>query len=132
MLWPLLIVATLFIAWHVWQAARDRALFTAKPGHTCANLDAKQTKAWLAKHPETQVRDVRSSTEFAGGALPRAANISLSTADFRTRVGKLDREKPVLVYCAGGFRSRQAVAVLKELDFTNIMHLHRGYMSWKP
>jgi rhodanese-related sulfurtransferase len=38
----------------------------------------------------------------------------------------------VLVYCAGGFRSRKAVAKLKELGFKNIQHIHRGYMSWKP
>jgi rhodanese-related sulfurtransferase len=36
----------------------------------------------------------------------------------------------VLIYCAGGFRSRKAVVVLKELGFENIQHLHRGYGSW--
>ena len=44
----------------------------------------------------------------------------------------LDKKKPVLVYCAGGFRSRKAVLKLKELGFQNIQHIHRGYLSWKP
>lgn len=51
---------------------------------------------------------------------------------FDSKVSALDKEKPVLVYCAGGFRSRKAVAKLKELGFQNIQHIHRGYMSWKP
>ena len=45
-------------------------------------------------------------------------------------MAKLDRKKPVLVYCAGGFRSRKAVIVLKELGFENTQHLHGGYGSW--
>jgi rhodanese-related sulfurtransferase len=48
------------------------------------------------------------------------------------KVASLDKKKPVLVYCAGGFRSRKAVVKLKELGFENIQHIHRGYMSWRP
>ena len=76
--------------------------------------------------------DVRSDGEFAGGALPGAVNVSLGDAAFDEKVGALDRSRPVLVYCAGGFRSRKAVAKLKELGFENIQHIHRGYMSWSP
>ncbi len=131
MLWTLLILAVIVTGWYAFEGSWDRRLFTPAPGHTCANLSGAQAHAWLSDHPETQVLDVRSANEFSGGAVPGAVNISLGDDAFRNRVAELDRDKPVLVYCAGGYRSRKAVAVLKELGFSNIQHIHRGYMSWE-
>ena len=132
MLWTLLILAALIAGWYAFEGAWNRRLFAPAPGCTCANLSATEAKAWLAENPDTQVLDVRSAREFADGALLDAVNISLGDDDFRGRVANLDRNKPVLVYCAGGYRSRKAVAVLKELRFANIQHIPRGYMSWQP
>ncbi len=130
MIWFLLILAAVVAGWYLFEGGWDRQLFQAEPGRVCANLNAGQAQAWLRSHPETQVLDVRSANEFAGGALPGAVNLSLGSAEFESRVATLDRTKPVLVYCAGGYRSRKAVATLKQLGFENIQHLHRGYLSW--
>lgn len=128
MLWTLVILIAMVAGWYVYEGLWDRALFTGG----CHNLSASEANAWLLEHPETQVLDVRSKGEYDGGALPKAVNISLGDEAFESVVCSLNKEKPVLVYCAGGFRSRQAVAKLKELGFKNIQHIHRGYMSWKP
>lgn len=128
MLWIVITVIAVVVGWYVYEGTWDRRLFT----EGCRNLSASEANAWLREHPETQVLDVRSRGEFEGGALPKAVNISLGDEAFDSKVGTLDKEKPVLVYCAGGFRSRKAVAKLKELGFENIQHIHRGYMSWKP
>lgn len=128
MIWTLLIVIAVVAGWYVYEGLWDRRLFT----DGCHNLSAAEANAWLRAHPETQVLDVRSAAEFEGGALPHAINISSGDAAFEAKVGALDHHKPVLVYCTGGFRSRKAVAKLKELGFENIRHIHRGYMSWKP
>jgi len=132
LLWTLVIVALVVAGWYGFEGSWDRRLFTAGPGSVCANLNADQANAWLREHPETQVLDVRSKGEFEGGALPHAVNISIGDEAFDSKVVSLDKDKPVLVYCAGGFRSRQAVARLKQLGFRNIQHIHRGYMSWNP
>jgi rhodanese-related sulfurtransferase len=132
MLWTLVIVVAIIGIWYVYEGSWDRQLFKAAPGCVCENLNADQANAWLREHPETQVLDVRSKGEYDGGALPKAVNISIGDEAFDSRVNTLDKAKPVLVYCAGGFRSRKAVAKLKELGFKNIQHIHRGYMSWKP
>ena len=132
MLWTLLIVVAIIGIWYMYEGSWDRQLFNAAPGRVCANLNADQANAWLREHPETQVLDVRSTGEFSEGALPKAVNISLGDEAFDSKVSSFDKAKPVLVYCAGGFRSRKAVARLKELGFENIRHIHRGYMSWKP
>ena len=132
MIWTIVIIATVIGLWYGFEGNWDGSLFKAKPGCVCANLKADQANAWLREHPETQVLDVRSTGEFSEGALPKAVNISIGDEAFDWKVAVLDKQKPVLVYCAGGFRSRKAVARLKELGFKNIQHIHRGYMSWKP
>ncbi len=132
LLWILLALAVVAAGWFWFEGTWDRRLFTAGPGRVCCNLSAAEANAWLEQHPETQVLDVRSAREFAGGALPGAVNLSIGEDDFETKVSVLDRNRPVLVYCAGGYRSRRAVEKLKQLDFIHIRHLHRGYMSWKP
>ncbi len=130
MIWPLVLFAAVVAGWYLFEGSWDRQLFRAEPGRVCANLKAGEALAWLNDHPETQVLDVRSAGEFAGGALPKAVNVSLGDPGFEAKVGALDTARPVLVYCAGGYRSRKAVAKLKQLGFENIQHLHRGYLSW--
>lgn len=131
-LWIFIIIAVVVGGWYWFEGGWDRQLFKAERGRVCANLNASQANAWLREHPETQVLDVRSTSEFSDGALPKAVNISIGDDAFDEKVSALDKKKPVLVYCAGGFRSRKAVARLKELGFENIQHIHRGYMSWNP
>ena len=132
MIWTIVIIAAVVGLWYWYEGGWDRSLFKAAPGCVCGNLNADQANEWLREHPETQVLDVRSKGEFEGGALPKAVNISIGDEAFDSKVVALDKAKPVLVYCAGGFRSRKAVVKLKELGFKNIQHIHRGYMSWKP
>jgi rhodanese-related sulfurtransferase len=128
MIWTLVIVVVLVAGWYVYEGTWDRHLFT----DGCHNLSAGEANAWLREHPETQILDVRSKGEFEAGALPKAVSVSFGDEAFDAKVATLDKVLPVLVYCAGGFRSRKAVARLKQLGFHNIQHIHRGYMSWSP
>lgn len=131
MIWTLLILALIVAGWFWFEGRGDRRLFNAEPGRVCVNVHPPQAKAFLDGHQDTQVLDVRSDAEFRSGALPGAIQLSIGDPAFEQKVSKLARERPVLVYCAGGYRSRKAAAVLKALGFTNIQHLHRGYLSWK-
>ena len=130
MIWTLLIICAVVVGWYWFEGRWDRRLFTTEEGKVCVNLHAPEAKAFLNSHPETQVLDVRSESEFRGGAVPGAINVSISDAAFDEKVSKLSKAEPVLVYCAGGMRSRQAVERLKALGFENIQHVHRGYNSW--
>ncbi|MDZ4287496.1 MAG: rhodanese-like domain-containing protein, partial [Prosthecobacter sp.] len=131
MIWTLAILALIVIGWYVFEGRWDQRLFKAEAGRLCVNVRPREAKAFLEAHPDTQVLDVRSDAEFGSGALPGAIHLSIGDAAFARKIAGLDREKPVLVYCAGGFRSRKAAAILKTQGFMNIQHLHRGYHSWK-
>ncbi len=131
MIWALGIVVLIVIGWYTFEGWWDRRLFRSGQDRICANIHPAKARAFLDSHPGTQVIDVRSRSEFAGGALPGAVNVPLGDMAFDHTLDGLDPKLPVLVYCAGGFRSRKAVPILMARGFTNIQHLHRGFHSWK-
>ncbi len=77
------------------------------------------------------VVDVRTVEEFSTGALPNAINLPVTDLSFPFDIGKLDKEKPVLIYCKAGGRSARAALVMKALGFSTIYELDGGYLSWQ-
>lgn len=75
--------------------------------------------------------DVRTPEEFANGALPKAVNISVTSLDFPFEINKLDKEKPVMIYCKAGSRSARAAVTMKALGFDTIYELEGGYTAWQ-
>ncbi|MGK9127880.1 thioredoxin domain-containing protein [Olivibacter sp. SA151] len=96
-------------------------------------LTAKQYQQKLKDNSSETVQliDVRTADEFADGHLEHALNIDIKDNDFDKEVSRLDRTKPVFVYCLGGSRSAKATATLKELGFKEIYDLKGGIMAWK-
>ncbi len=75
--------------------------------------------------------DVRTSGEYAQGHLANAVLIDIYSDDFKSRVGKLDKSKPVFVYCKAGSRSSSAVGVFEDLGFKEIYDLSGGITAWQ-
>ena len=50
--------------------------------------------------------------------------------DFASQVEKLDKTKPVFVYCKRGGRSASAAEILKEKGFTKVYNLDGGITAW--
>lgn len=79
---------------------------------------------------DNQLIDVRTPKEFQNGHLKNAKNIHLYDQDFGERIDKLDKNKPVYVYCKAGGRSEEAVEILKTKGFETIIELKGGTDSW--
>lgn len=75
-------------------------------------LRSEQFKAELANNKDRLLIDVREPHEFAGRHISGTFNIPLS--QFNRRLGELPKNKPILLYCHSGMRSKQG-----------------GIMSWK-
>ena len=85
----------------------------------------------LMKKSGVQLIDVRTSREFSNGFITGAKNIDYNGDSFEKQIKKLDKNKPVLVYCAAGGRSENAAELLKEWGFKEVYDLIGGYNSWK-
>jgi hydroxyacylglutathione hydrolase len=75
-----------------------------------------------------QLVDVRNPTETALGAIPGAVSVAL--ADLRVRASELALDQPIVVYCAGGYRSSIASSLLRSLGATDVSDLIGGYTAW--
>lgn len=75
--------------------------------------------------------DVRTPAEYANGHLPQATNLDFYAADFRSRLGGLDKTKTYLVYCHSGNRSGQATAAMHDLGFQHVYDVQGGIAAWE-
>lgn len=69
------------------------------------------------------VIDVRSSEEFASGAVPGAVNLPLGELKERISKQVSDRDKIILVHCLSGGRSAIACQQLKRLGYGKVYNL---------
>jgi len=75
--------------------------------------------------------DVREKDEWDQGHLEGA--VFLPRGFLEVKVERLleDKEKHVIVYCAGGVRSALAAKSLAELGYKNVRSMAGGYSAWK-
>jgi rhodanese-related sulfurtransferase len=93
-----------------------------------SRLTAEQLAAHLTDVPDLQLVDVRGIGEAAGGTLPEARLIPLAV--IAQSAEELDRARPLVVYCASGYRSQIAASVLLEAGFCDVSDLIGGTTAW--
>lgn len=102
-------------------------------GQTSENVTSIEPKAFAEKIKETpnaQIIDVRTAPEFAGSHIDTAVNIDWLGDAFVSNTEKLDKTKPIFVYCKTGNRSQSAAAKLEKLGFKTIYELKGGLLQW--
>jgi rhodanese-related sulfurtransferase len=104
------------------------SLFTR--AQTVKQMDAQNFEMKLKATKGPILLDVRTPAEYASGHIAGATELDYYSKDFKAGANKLDKTKPVFVYCASGVRSNAAVGVLKDLGFKEIYDLRGGIRSW--
>jgi len=82
-------------------------------------------------NPAFVLLDVRTPEEFASGHIAGAVNLDYKSPDFQQDLEKLDKSLIYLVYCRSAVRSGRAVAIMKELGFTNVYDMAGGILQWQ-
>ena len=80
---------------------------------------------------EVQLVDVRTSEEFADESIPGAQNIDFASPTFEDDIEKLDKSKPVLLFCNAGGQSAKCAKKLIDAGFIKIYDLEGGITKWK-
>lgn len=111
------------------QNSEDVAMVQGSSVYTDVSND--EAKKLMAELPNLQIIDVRTDGEVAQGMIEGATQIDISKPDFESKLNGLDKDAPVLVYCAAGGRSKTAQNKMKELGFSEVHNLAKGYGGWK-
>ncbi|HEU4571385.1 MAG TPA: molybdopterin-synthase adenylyltransferase MoeB [Candidatus Limnocylindrales bacterium] len=85
----------------------------------------------LRERGDVAVVDVREASEWDQGHVPGATHISKSYIEQQIEAAVPDRDREVVLYCAGGVRSLFAAETLQELGYTNVASMSGGFQAWK-
>jgi len=73
--------------------------------------------------------DVRTTAEREQKFV--AGSISIPLNHLAERIDDLPKDRPLLVYCAGGYRSSIAASLLQQRGFTNVSEIAGGLAAWE-
>ncbi|MHB8381782.1 MAG: rhodanese-like domain-containing protein [Candidatus Binataceae bacterium] len=75
--------------------------------------------------------DVRTDSEWAGGHVKRAIHIPVKELGDAAAAKLLDRNQPIVTYCAAGPRAAKGAIILRKLGYTDVTAMTGGYSDWK-
>ena len=93
----------------------------------------------LVKENKCSLVDIRDIRELdKEGKIQNSAHIPRGMLEFWMdpqsayfKSGKIDMEKEIVLFCAGGLRSALATKSLKDMGYKNVSHIEGGFSSMK-
>lgn len=96
---------------------------------TTARMSAPLAAERLAMSSAPLMIDVRASGERLQKHI--AASVSMPLSQLQDRLAELPRDRPLLIYCAGGYRSSIAASLLQHHGFSDVTELAGGIAAWE-
>jgi len=93
-------------------------------------VSPEEMKSLLALE-DVQLVDVRTAEEYETGFIEHSQNIDYTSVTFEEDIVKLDKTKPVIVYCKSGGRSGKCSKKMKDAGFEKVYDLEGGIAQWK-
>lgn len=90
-----------------------------------------QTFEKMITEDQGQLIDVRTASEFEEGTIDGAENIDFLKDNFSSQLDRLDKDRPVYIFCKSGGRSAKATKIFKEKGFENVYELQGGFQAWQ-
>jgi hydroxyacylglutathione hydrolase len=94
-----------------------------------SRLTPNQLSRHLSDPDAPWVMDVRNVGEYALGSVPGATHIPL--AELGRRLSEVPTNRPIVTYCAGGWRSSVAASFLRTRGFDDVSDLAGGFAAWE-
>jgi len=92
------------------------------------DISSREAKALLEKNKNVFLLDVRTPQENSQARLPGSVLIPIS--EFERRIKEVPRNKPILVYCAVGSRSKPAAEFLSKNGYKDVYNMTDGIVGW--
>ncbi|TME63600.1 MAG: molybdopterin-synthase adenylyltransferase MoeB [Chloroflexi bacterium] len=83
------------------------------------------------ENQEIVLVDVREKHEWNEGHIPGAVHVPRGYLELQVEEAVPDKDKTVVLYCAGGVRSLMAGATLQQMGYKNVVSMAGGFGAWK-
>lgn len=108
---------------------KDALLQQVKAG--IREISSDETQRRLATEPDLLLIDVREADEVATGAIRGAKHLPRGFLELKIEALEHRRDRPLILYCAGGNRSALAAKSLMEMGYTQVCSMTGGFTAWK-
>ncbi len=95
-----------------------------------ATITAPQLRELLESGADVALIDVREPVEWDIVRIDGATLVPRDEILSGEALGRLPRDRPLVLHCRSGVRSAEALAVLRASGFDNARHLHGGILAW--
>jgi len=93
------------------------------------DITVEQAKELIERKSSLVILDVRTEWEFESEHIEGAINIPVD--ELQQRLGELNPNDEILVYCRTGNRSARATQTLKDNGYSKVYHMADGIEAWK-
>lgn len=95
---------------------------------TARNITSTEAKALMDRSKNVYLLDVRTADERRQGYIPGSVLIPIDSIE--KRLGEIPKNRPVIVYCAVGSRSRAVSQALAEKGYPEVYNMKDGVFGW--
>lgn len=106
------------------------SIFSCSSNNQANTISVDEFEKQLIATKGEQLVDVRTAQEFEKYRIVSAKNIDVKASEFSKEIEKLDKNRPVLIYCLSGARSKSAMEILQRAGFKTIYNLDGGINAW--
>ena len=92
------------------------------------DISSPEARALLEKNKNIFLLDVRTPQENSQARI--AGTVLIPIGELERRIGEVPKNKPVLIYCAVGSRSRAASDLLSHRGYKDVYNMNDGIVGW--
>ena len=93
-------------------------------------LNVENVKQMIDSGDDIQLIDVREDYEWQHGSLPNAVHLSKGVIERDIESLITDKQKSLVLYCSGGFRSIISAYNIQKMGYTNVTSMAGGLRNW--
>jgi rhodanese-related sulfurtransferase len=94
------------------------------------SLTAQEMKAKLDRGDDFLIVDVRTPQQFAPKHIEDDRVMQVTLGDIRERIDDIPRDKEIVLLCAMGVRSYEALRILHGAGFKDLKYMEGGLQAW--
>ncbi len=94
------------------------------------SVSAGEVKAKMDRGDDFVILDVRTAQQFGAKHLEDDRVMLVTLGDIRERLGEIPRDKEIILLCAMGVRSYEALRILHGAGFRDIKYMEGGLQAW--
>jgi len=94
-------------------------------------IQPRDLKSMLDAQEDFTLIDVREADEHAKGIIPGAVKLPRGILERDIEKVTTDKDRKIVLYCGGGFRSALAAVNLKKMGYTKVISMDGGWKGWQ-